>query len=184
MVAASTYQAANHTTKVKNDPEDGNILALLMLMGITQHDRALCTPQQTRTYSEEGSGKDEEACILIDIVRQKGGHVEEIAQSSEGEGQSETNPVGNGAGKEADHGEGAIQRCVGVVHVVGVDLASAAESAHGIEHAGAQETDKRNQVQLHLGGGKIRGLPVAQLEQGLVHPCWTYHGLINSGLGV
>jgi len=174
-VQKHTDQAANDSTQVEDDPEDGDELALVLLVGVAHHDGALGTPEQTGADTQQGTREDEEPDVLIVVVREQRRDVDEVAKAAKGQGQLEADAVGDATGQEADHGEGAVQGGVGVADVLRFDLATSPETADGVEHAGAQEADEGDDDELGLGGGEPRERPRADLDR-LVHPRTPFHG--------
>lgn len=164
-----SYQTSNDTTQIKDDPESRNKLALFLLVGITHHDSALGAPQEATTYTQQGTCEDEETDILVVVVGQKGRDIEEITKTPDGQGQAQTDPIGNRASKETNHRKGAVQRRVGIADIAGIDLATTTQATDSVEHSGAEEADKGDEDQLDLGRRKPGECPTADLA-GLVHP--------------
>lgn len=100
------------------------------------------------------------------VVAKKGAHVDGVANATKGQGGADAQLVGEGAGEEADDGEGRVESGVGVVVCGRVQLAAAAHSVDGIEHARAHEAHEGDDEQLDRG----RGIPREPAEDLLVLP--------------
>lgn len=158
-------------------------MALFMLVGIGNHNGALGRPEQTGADAQEHAGKDVEARdIGVDRGEQAGG-VDAVANASKGECVLDAELVDKGATKETKDGKRAVQGRVlcnatkvsnrgygqrsirmadgrgSSYHVVGerrVGFAASSHAAQGVEHARAQEADKRHHDELGLGRGVPR----------------------------
>lgn len=157
-----------------------------MLVGIGNHNGALGRPEQAGADAQEHAGKDVEARdIGVDRGEQAGG-VDAVADASKGEGVLDAELVDKGAAEETKDGKRAVQgrvlcnattvsnrgfgqrsirqycgwsRINSAYHVVGegrVGFAASSHAAQGVEHAGAQEADKRHHDELGLGRGVPR----------------------------
>lgn len=104
-----TYQAAHTGANVKDSPEPGEIPALLVFGRVGHHDHALGRPQDTRTGTQQSTGEDVEARNIFMHRDEKTDRVDAISNSTEGERQSDTDPVDDGASEETHHGEHTIQ---------------------------------------------------------------------------
>ena len=103
------------------------------------------------------------------VIGQKRRHIQKIAKPAEREGHAEADAVGDGTGKKAHYGKGAIQSRVGVIHIRLVELAGTSQTTDGIEHSRAEEANEGDQDQLGLGGSEPRECPGAEFDW-LVHP--------------
>ena len=149
-------QSANDGAQIEDHPEPGDVLSLTGLVGITHHDGALSSPQHTATDTKQSSGEDDKAFIGGMIVAEIARDVEEIAHTSQAEGQLDAQAIGNSAGEEADDAEGAVNGDVGIVGCRSIELASTTDTVDGIEHARAQETDESHKNQLDGRAGIVR----------------------------
>ena len=67
-VPSACDRSADNSAKIEDGPEDTDVLALIVLGGISHHEGALGGPQQTCTDSEDSSCRDDEwARIGMDI---------------------------------------------------------------------------------------------------------------------
>jgi hypothetical protein len=107
--AGKSYQLANDGTHVENTPEPGKVVALLVLMGVGNHDGTLGSPEQTGADTEQGTGEDVEASnISVDRGEQTGG-VEGVSNTTKGEGVLDTKLVDKGTTKETENRKGTVQ---------------------------------------------------------------------------
>lgn len=183
-VLGQRNQTANNGAQIEDHPESGDVATLGLLWWIGHHDGALGRPQETGAHTEEGTGKDEETGILIVVVGKNGGNVQGIAEATEAQGQTETDPVGNAAGEEADDGESGIDGGVGIIDVVGIDLTGGTQAIDSVEHARAQEADDGDKDNLEPGTGICRKGDGAQLDS-LVHPWLAFLsvGMVEGMIG-
>lgn len=163
-----THQRANDGTRVEDDPEPRDVAALHVLSGVRHHDRTLSRPQQTSADTQESTSKDSELKALNVVVSQETRGVERVSNTAKGDGQAQTEHVGNGAREETDDGENTVQGRVGVHLGLLVDLTSTAQTTQGIEHTRAHEADEGDHKQLDGG----RGVPdlLAADAEALVDP--------------
>ena len=67
-VLAKRDGRAYDAAQVEDRPEDTNVKALLALRRICQHERALCSPEQTRTDTQDGTCNDDEGTSMwVDV---------------------------------------------------------------------------------------------------------------------
>ncbi len=110
-----THQAAEHGAAVEDAPEPGKVAALLLLIGVRDHDGALRRPQQTGADTQEDAGEEVEAADAgVDGDEQADG-VDAVADAAKGKRPLDTELVDEGAAKEAKDGKGAVQGRVLVV---------------------------------------------------------------------
>lgn len=130
-----TYQTANDTTKVEDNPENGNIPALLRFRGIGHHDHALRSPEHTSAASEQEASEDDIADVLGMLEAQVAADVDGVPDASKAHGDINAKSVGQGTGEEADHGESGVECGVGVVGGFGAEQTATAQSVQSVEHA-------------------------------------------------
>lgn len=167
-VLTERNERSDDGAEVEYDPEPRDVAALALLAGIAHHDGALGGPEQAGTDAEESTGEDDEALVLVVVVRQKAGGIDAVAQPAEREGELDTEHVRDGAREESSDGKGAVEGGVGVIVDRGINLTTTAETSDGVEHARAQEAHHGDQDQLE-DGRRIPDLRLANLEA-LVHP--------------
>ena len=122
-------------------------------MRIAHHDGSLCSPKHTRAQTQDCAGKDDEAFILVVVVAEVAGDVQDVAQSTQAERQLDTQPVHDRAGKEAKGSKGAVDCDIGIVTGLRIELATPAEPVHSVEHARAEEADEGDERELDGWGG-------------------------------
>lgn len=147
-------QSANDGTKVEDDPEERNVLALVFLGRVGHHNSTLGAPQKTSADTEESTGKDDEALVVSVVPGEERGGVDAVTKTTKGGGKADSETVGDGACKEANNGEGAVQGHVGLAVGRAVTGTSTAKSTEGVEHARAEEAHDGDHEQLDLRRGK------------------------------
>ena len=61
MISGGTYKTADDSSQVEDAPEPGEVMALLVLNWVRDHDGALGSPKQAGTDAEPHAGKDVKA---------------------------------------------------------------------------------------------------------------------------
>lgn len=87
------------------------------------------------------------------IVAQQACDVDTISQSSNTQGESDTQSICDAAGKETDHGKGTVEGDSSIVGRRCINLPSTAQSTESVEHARAHEADEGDHGELRWGGG-------------------------------
>ena len=141
-------QPTDDGAQVENHPEPRNVPALRLLGWIGHHNRPLRRPKHPRTDAQNDARENDEALVRIVVVTQEAGDVKDVAQAAEAQGHFDTQTVGDGSGEEAEDAEGGIQGDAGIVGRLGVELTASAETAEGVEHAGAHEADECHEGEL------------------------------------
>lgn len=135
--ASNTYQTTNDTTQVKDDPKPGDKLALGLFIGIAHHDNPLSSPQTTSAHTKQRTRKDQEAGIMIVVVRENRCNVEKVAETTEEQRCAKSQTVSDRARKEAYNGKSRVQRGIGLADVVRVEPATGTQAIDSVEHTGA-----------------------------------------------
>ena len=108
-VGAEGDQGAEHGAHVEDGPEPGEVVALLVLLGVRDHDGSLGGPEETGAHTEEDAGEDGEADAgAVQGAEQRAG-VDGIADAAEGEAHADAEPVDEGAAEETEDGEGGVE---------------------------------------------------------------------------
>lgn len=141
---AERNDVTEDTTAVEDGPEDGEVLALLVLSGVTHHDGTLSAPQPTSTNTEQAGGDDNEGDRVNVVVGQERSDVEDIGQATENEKEAVSNNVEESAGEQGREGEHAGESSTGSVtdiRILGTKTVGTG-SVQGIEHTRAAEADE------------------------------------------
>jgi hypothetical protein len=107
-----TYQRTNNSAQVEDTPKPGKVCSLHGLIGIRDHDGALGGPEQTGADTEKDTGEDVEAeHIGVDRDEERDG-VDAVSDASKSKSPFDTDLVDKGSAKEAEDGEGTVERRV------------------------------------------------------------------------
>lgn len=77
--------------------------------GVGHHDGALGGPEETGANTQEGAGEDVEAGDILMLRNQETNGVNGVADSTEGEGQTDAETIDDGAGEETHDREGTVE---------------------------------------------------------------------------
>lgn len=102
----------------------GNISSLALLRGITHHNSTLRSPKQTSANTQHCTSEDQESRVLGVVVAKKSSDVERVAEATKGEGQANTESVGDSSGEETDDGEGGVEGGIGVIGRLLINLST------------------------------------------------------------
>ena len=103
------------TTAVEDGPEDGEVLALLVLSGVTHHDGTLGAPQPTSTNTQQAGGDDDKDDRVNRVVGQERSDVEDIGQTTENEEETMADNVEECSSEQGREGEHNRESGTGVV---------------------------------------------------------------------
>ena len=99
------YQTSNHGTHVEDNPEPGEVSALLTLSRVRDHDGALGGPQKTGTDTEQRTSEDVEAIDIAVHGDEQGDGVDAVSNAAESQGIFYAQSVDEGATKKAENGK-------------------------------------------------------------------------------
>ena len=108
-VLAEGDQAADDSAHVEDCPEPGKVLALLLLVGVGDHDRALGRPEKTGANTQPSTGEQVEACDAGVNRDQQADCIEAVSNATEGKGPLHTELVDKGSAEDTENCECAIQ---------------------------------------------------------------------------
>ena len=103
-----TYQCANDTTQIEDDPEPSNVSALRMFGWIRQHDDTLRSPQDSGAATQEESREDGVAKVASELIAKVCGDVDCVADATDSQGPSHANSVDHRAAQETHDCEGRV----------------------------------------------------------------------------
>lgn len=98
-----TYQRTNNTPQVKDHPEIRDETPLGALLWVGHHNGTLCSPQETGTDTEQGTGEDQESAVLSVRVTEQTGRVDTVTQSTKRQCKFDTQLVDKGSGEESNN---------------------------------------------------------------------------------
>lgn len=88
----------------------------------------MCSPQEACSYAEESAGENDEGLVVVVIVVEEGGCVEDIGGTTCEKGEVGSEDVVDAAAEDAEYGEGGVEGSEGVVGGSVVHLASTTHS--------------------------------------------------------
>ena len=97
---------------LKITPEPGEVVTLLVLTRVGNHDGSLGSPEETCTDTEEDTGEEREAIVGAVNGAEQAASVDGITNTTKGEAGSDTEPVDEGTTEETEDGEGAVESSV------------------------------------------------------------------------
>jgi hypothetical protein len=111
-ITKNSYQATNDSAHVEDSPEPGEVSSLGLFMRVGDHNGTLGGPQQTSTDTQKSAGEDVEATNISMLRGKQADGIDAIANTTQGESKSNTQPVDDGATEETEYSECAVQGSV------------------------------------------------------------------------
>jgi hypothetical protein len=135
-------ETANYAAHVEDGPENREVDALAVLLGIGGQDGALGCPEKSSSDPEDcSSNNDEELAVDVVVIEKRAG-VEDVGRAGGDESAAGAEDIVDSTAEDAEDGESGVQSGVGVVCCIVIHLAAAAHAGERVEHPRPAETHK------------------------------------------
>ena len=108
-VGAEGDQTTEHGAHVEDGPEPSKVAALLVLIGVGDHDGALGSPQKTSADTEEDTGEQREAIVSAVQRAEQAAGIDGVTDATKGKAGLDTEPVDKSTTEETEDSKSAVQ---------------------------------------------------------------------------